>query len=239
MSLDNLKTATDIEDDGDFLGGYSPLDSAMYTFKIKLAFITLSKNEAMALNVHLENDSKQQLRQQFWMTSAKGKGCKNFYIGKDKKKKYLPGFNQANALCNLTVSKNIADVATESKDVNLYDPAQKKEVPTTVDMLMELLGQEIQCGVIKQIVDVSRDNGKGVYVPTGKTRTENEIDKMFRHPDGLTVTELKAKATKPLFLKKWADKWTGQVKDKSTKTDIKQGAPGATAAPAKSLFEDE
>ncbi len=249
--LGTLKTDNSINEDGDRLGGgFSPLDSAIYDLNIKLAYVTKAPSEAMALNVLFETDGKD-VRQQFWMTSGKAKGCKNFYIKKDKTtdketKHYLPGFNMANALCLLTVAKEISVMTTEEKVINLYDPNQQKEVPTKVNMVTELLGQTITGGVIKQIVDKkTKDAGTGEYQPTGETRIENEVDKFFRQRDGLTVTEIRAKMTEAQFKDQWEKKWTGETEDKSTGTGAVSGAPtpgaaigagGGAAASNKSLF---
>lgn len=225
--LAGLKTDSSIEEGNDSIGGFSILDSNIHKLKVKLAYVTFSAGKAMALNLQLDvlgipepgggltPAASKDIRQQFWMTSGEAKGCKNYYE-KDGVKHYLPGFNQANALCLLTVGKEIAAMTTTQKTINLYDPAAKKEVPTEVSVFMDLIGVEILAGVLKQIEDKStKDANTGKYVPTGETRETNEIDKLFRLKDGLTVIEIKGGATKPVFLGKWTDKWKGEVRNKA------------------------
>lgn len=158
-----------------------------------------------------------------WITSNETKGCLNYYMAKDPKtgqmtvKKYLPGFELINALCLMTLNKPLRDVGTEEKTIMLYDFEQRKEVPTAVPMITELLGKKITAGVIKQLVNKrAKDPGTGKYVSITETKEENEIDKFFHFPSGLTVTEAKAKATEPVFKQKWAEKWTGQISDRTT-----------------------
>lgn len=241
--MDNLTTDKDIQKDGDFLGGYSPFESGLVTFTIKLAFLTQSAKKALALNLHLESDDKRLLKQQIYMTSNEAKGCKNYYM-KDKKKHYLPGFNQANSLANLILGKDLNTIGTAEKTINLYDPNQKKEAPQKVEMLMDLLGKRISCGLVKQIVDVKTfHEGTNTYVATGKTRIENEVNKFFHAESGLTVTEMNAGVNKPIFQQKWAAKWDNLTLDKSTAPKGNAGGnktpePNGTTAPTTNLFED-
>ena len=51
------------------------------------------------------------------------------------------------------MGKEINTLETETKVVNVYSFEAKAEVPTKVDMLTELLGQEIVVGIIKETVD--------------------------------------------------------------------------------------
>ena len=110
----------------------------------------------------------------------------------------------------------------------MYSPDAKAEVPTKVDMLMDLVGQSIYAGVIKQLVDkTKKDEATGVYHPTGESREENEIDKFFRARDKMTTAEIRAKATEATFATTWAEKFTDTVKDKTSK----KGATGMSGAP--------
>jgi hypothetical protein len=228
--LGNLTTDASIEEESDRLGGgFQPLESGLYSLKVKLAYITLSAGKAMALNVKFITEDGKELRQQLWMTSGEVKGCKNFYV-KDGKKYYLPGFNAANALALMTTGKEIGTLKTTKKTIPLYNFDAKKEVPTEVDVLMDLTDKDIIGGVLLQKEDKKAKNPQTAeYEPTGETRMVNEIDKFFHFGTGLTVAEAKAKQKDPVFKNKWAEKWTGQVKDNSTNTGAVQGTPSASA----------
>lgn len=241
--LSGLTTSNDIAAEKDSVGGGFVLDSNIYNFTVKLAYLQKADSEAVALVVHLTTEDDKDVRQQFWMSSGKAKGCKNYFVDKNGEKQYLPGFNMANSLCLLTVGKEISQMETEIKVVNLYSNEAKAEVPTNVEMLTELLGKQVIGGLLKQIVDKTQKNDSGDYVPTGETREENELDKLFRERDGKTTAEILAQAPEAVFIETWKKKWVGQVKDKSTKTAGTAGAPKAagaaatgTAKPQNSLF---
>ena len=241
--LSGLATSNDIAAEKDSVGGGFVLDSNLYNFTVKLAYLQKAASDALALVVHLTTEDGKDVRQQFWMTSGKEKGCKNYFVDKKGEKQYLPGFNMANSLCLLTVGKEISQMEPETKVVNLYSSEAKAEVPTNVEMLTELLGKQVLGGLIKQIVDKTAKDAAGNYQPTGETREENELDKLFRERDGKTTAEILAQAPEAVFIETWKKKWVGQVKDKSTKTAGTAGAPKAagaaatgTAKPQNSLF---
>ena len=230
--LASLSTESDIADEKDSVGGgFTVLDTAIYAMSVTLAYLTKSKGEALGMVLNLKAEDGRELKQTLWMTSGKEKGCKNFYTDKAGEKKYLPGFIQANALCLLTVGKEISAMETEQKVVNVYSSEAKAEVPTKVDVLVDLLGKDILVGVIKQTVDKTRKNeATGQYDPTGETRDENEIDKLFRARDRMTTAEIRAQSTQAIFADTWESKWAGKTKDKTKKAGGTAGVPKGTAA---------
>jgi hypothetical protein len=183
-----------------------------------------------------------EIRQQLWMTSGTAKGCKNYYEDKNGEKKYLPGFLTANALALLTTGKEISDQDTEEKVVALWSSTAKAEVPTKVPMLMDMLGKQVIAGIIKQTVDKTAKSPSGEYVPTGETKEENEIDKLFQASTRRTTAEIRAGAETGVFIDSWKAKWEGKVKNKAKGGDgsgAKAGAPKPAAAstkPTSSLF---
>ena len=246
MSFNQLDTTSNVEADKDYLGGAGVMESGLYDFTIKMMYGTVAASGAKAVNVTLESDSGQTLRQTIYITNAKGA---NYYV-KDGKNYELPGFITINSLCMLAGNKKFSDIAFEDKVIPVYDYEQKKELPTKVPVAVEMIGKKITVGIIKQVVDKTKDSGqvdskgKKVYVPTGETREENEIDKIFRAEDGFTVAELRAKSEKAEFKDQWATKNTGVTRNKSkgAPAGTTTGAPatGTTGAPAatQSLFDD-
>lgn len=251
--FDNLETDDDVREEKDSLGGgFGAVDSGIYDLKVKYAYITESAGGAAAMNLHLETEDGKILRDQQWMTSGKAKGQKNYYMVKEQGKEtgeraYLPGFNAVNNLCLLTIGKDIskkdgagvqigAAASITEKTIPLYSYDDGGEVPTKVQMVMDLLGQKVTAGVLKQIVDKKKkDDATGEYEPTGETKEVNEVDKYFRQRDGMTVTEIKARATEAAFKDAWAAKYTGEIQDKScgTATAGTAGTPAASGANAK------
>ena len=241
--LANLTSDESIANEKDSVGGGGVLESNIYPAKVTLAYVTKSNGGAIGLVFAAKTTEGRDIKQTLWMTSGTEKGCKNYYE-KDGQKNYLPGFLAANALALLTTGKEISELETETKVVNAYNSDAKAEVPTKVEMVMDLLGKDILIGLIKQTVNkTKKDEVTGVYLPTGETRDENEIDKFFRASDRKTTAEIRAQVEEAKFADTWLEKWQGKVKDKSSKTAA-TGAPGAPRAaapaaakkPATSLF---
>ena len=241
--LANLTSDESIANEKDSVGGGGVLESNIYPAKVTLAYVTKSGGGALGLVVSAKTTEGHDIKQTLWMTYGMEKGCKNYYE-KDGQKNYLPGYLAANALALLTTGKEISGLETETKVVNVYNSDAKAEVPTKVEMVMDLLGKEILIGLIKQTVNkTKKDDVTGVYLPTGETRDENEIDKFFRASDRKTTAEIRAQVEEAKFADTWLEKWQGKVKDKTSKTAA-TGAPGAPRAaapaaakkPATSLF---
>lgn len=239
--LTNLASDQSIANEKDSIGGGGVLDSGLYPSKVTLAYVTKSSGGATGLVLKAKTESGRDINQTLWMTSGTAKGAKNYYE-KDGVKSYLPGFIAANALALLATGKEISQMDTETKVVNVYNFDAKAEVPTKVEMVMDLIGKEIIVGLIKQTVDKNVKDGNGVYVASGETREENEIDKFFRASDKMTTAEIRAAANDPVFYDTWATKWAGQVRNKAKGATGTAGAPKAAAAsgamkkPTTSLF---
>lgn len=230
--LASLSTDSSITEEKDSVGSSGPLDSGLYTATIALAYVTKSAGGAMGLVLNLKTEAGREIRQTLWMTSGTAKGSKNYYE-KDGEKFYLPGFNHANSLALLTCGKEISELDTETKVVNVYSAEAKSEVPTKVEMLMDLLNKEVIIGLIRQTVDKTKKNeATGIYEATGETRDENEIDKIFRARDRMTTAEIKAQAEAATFIDTWDAKNTGKTRMKSKGASGTPGAPKAAGAPA-------
>lgn len=238
-ALKNLTSDDSIANEKDSVGGGGVLPSGLYAAKVTLAYVTVSSGGATGLVVHAKTTEGKDIRTTQWMTSGTAKGAKNYYE-KDGVKNYLPGFLLAQSLALLTVGKELSELDTEEKVVNLYSFEAKAEVPTKVQMVMDLVGKEIVIGLIKQIVDKTAKNDANIYMPTGESREENEVDKFFRASDNMTVAEIRAKAPEAAFATTWSNKWVGQTRDKSSKTSGTAGVPRAAATaskkPTTSLF---
>lgn len=241
--LKSLKSDESIQNESDNLGGGGLLESNAYLLEIKLAYITTADSGAVALNIRANTEDGKEVRQQFYMTSGTAKGCKNYYEDRNGEKKYLPGFLTANSLALLTTGKEISDQDTEEKVVALWSNTAKAEVPTKVPMLMDMLGKQVIAGILKQTVDKTKKNDQtGEYEPTGETRDENEIDKLFQASTRRTTAEIRAGAETGVFIDSWKAKWEGKVKNKTKGNNgsgAKAGAPKPAATstkPTSSLF---
>lgn len=241
--LSNLTTDQSIANEADNIGGSRVIDSGIYKATITHAYVTKSAGGAVGMTTLLKTEDGKDIRQTFWMTSGTAKGCKNYYEDKNGDKQYLPGFIQANSLCLLTLGQEISSLETEQKVIPVYNVEAKSEVPTKVDMLMDLVGKDVVVAVMKQTVDKTKKNDStGLYEPTGETREENEVDKFFRARDRMTTAEIRAQAEEATFVNTWAEKWTGKVRNKSkgaaagTATKGTAGLPSTSKKPTTSLF---
>ena len=212
--FENLKRSEEVQDSGDTLGmSFSVLDSDIYDMTVDMAYIDSSTGGAMSLNLILVN-SKYTLKHTLWMTSGESKGCKNYYLTKDNKKQYLPGFILADDLSMMTTNTPISDQKPEEKMIKVYNPELKKEVPTAKQVLITMLDKPIKVAVLKQVVDKQTKNSEGRYENTGETREVNEIDKFFHAATGLTVTEAKAGMEKGEFIDQWLEKNKGNTRNR-------------------------
>jgi hypothetical protein len=224
-------------------GGNGPLDSGLYKAKVTMAYVNKSRGGAKTLNLIMKTEDDREVRQLIYMSSGDDKGNSTFYVTKEGEKKYLPGYLLASNLIQLSLNKEISQIATEEKVIKLYSYDAKAEVPTKVDAVTDLIGAEIIVGLIRQTVDKNVKNDAGEYVATGETRDENEIDKFFRASDRLTTAEIRAQVTEAAFADTWEAKWAGKVRNKSKGAAAAgtAGAPGKPVAagakkPAASLF---
>jgi hypothetical protein len=247
MSLFGKLTSEGLEKSQDRLGGFSPLDSGVYIAKIKALYAGQSAGGAMSITLLAELQNGKEYRETVYVTNKEGK---NFFLNKDDrtKKVPLPGFTVADDLCLIATGKPLAEQDTEEKVINVYDYETKKELPKSVPMIVEAIGQEVSLGIIKQVVNKNVKQGTE-YVATAETREENFIDKVFHPTLRLSVAEARNGQDEPKFQEAWIARNKDQVRDKRTIKDGEAGAasngrpPKAGAAPVagvqtarKSLF---
>lgn len=217
------------KDEKDSVGG--TVDTGLYTAKITMAYLTSADSGAVALTTHFKTEEGFIIKDTTYITSGTAKGGKNTYKDKDGKEQYLPGYNSANSLSRIVTGKDINDLDTEEKLVNVYNFEAGAEVPTKVEVIMDMLNKEILIGVFKQETEKTAKNDAGDYIGTGEFRTENVINKYF-HPDSkMTSSEIQAKAENALFVDTWHDKWKGKVNVVKAK---KSGVGGTAGAPTPS-----
>lgn len=212
------------EDNEDRLGGgFAAWNSDIYVGKIKNAYAGQSAGGARNVTLIFDHNGKE-YRETVYVTTSKEKGSVNYYV-KDGKKYGLPGFYVINDICIIASGIALEDQETEEKVVNIYDFEERKELPQSVPVLVDLLGKEIALGILKSEENVS-EKVNGEYVATDKTREVNTIDKVF-HPElKLTVSEATKGLKEGEFWDKWLEKNQNTVRDKTTKTNVKSGRPG-------------
>lgn len=210
--LSGLTYDSSIKEAQDTVGSsFAIRTSDIYPAKIKLAYLEKSRGGALGLNLVADINGSE-YRETIYITNKEGK---QFYVGQDGVKNYLPGFLNADALALLTTGQPLASITTERKVVKIYNYDQKKEVPTEVDCLTALHDKEVLLGIIQEKSFKSVKQPNGGYVETSETRESNVIDKVFHATTGKTVNEYRAKLEKAEFKTKWLEKWKDKVKDRT------------------------
>jgi hypothetical protein len=230
-----------LEESQDRVGGFSPFNSDAYDATVKMAYAIESTGGAKGIVWSFQMADGREYRETTYVTNKKGE---NFWLSEDKKKMPLPGFNVADDICMMTTDKGLDEQADEEKMVNVYDYEQKKEIPKSVPVLVDLIGKPVTLGLIRQTVNKNIKQGNE-YVPGPETKDENVIDKVFHTPTKLTVSEAKRGLTEGEFYTKWLEANQGKVRDKTDKSSGGQtgrppasggAAPAEGGTPRKSLF---
>lgn len=220
----------------DRLGGFQLLDSGVHLMEIELAYLNTSSTGARALVFSFKNEAGT-LRSSQYFVSGDAKGNKTFFV-KDGKEINLPGFTITNDIFLAAgIEEGIDGAVLEEKVIKLYSKDAGGEVPTKVQMVINLLGKTVGLGVVKQTVDKTALGGDNKYHATGETRDENEIIKVFS-TSGLTIPEIDAGITEPAFIIDWKDKFAGKTLMKAKGASGAEGTSGTpTPSTPKKLFK--
>lgn len=216
MSLLNGIQAQDVVEEQDILGGYQPFESGVVEFTIKQVYLDEAGSGAVSTNFIFEDAHGKTLRSTEYITSGIAKGRKNYYE-KDGKKRYLPGFNMVNSISLLTIGKELHQLTPQKAVLKIYDRKEQKQVPKEMETLSEMHGTKITIGLVKEIVDRVDKAADGSWQPTGETRIQNSVNKVFRTSDKMTVAEIKAQVSEATFINDWKKKYDGQTLDNATR----------------------
>ncbi len=210
MSIFKKLKTEGLEESQERVGGLSRIfDSDIYTGVIKMIYADQAKSGAMNINLIINVDSRE-YKETIYITNKQGE---NFFM-RDKKKQALPGFIIVNELALITTGKELSELDVEEKVVNVYNYESKKEEPTKVQAITDMIGETISFAVMQIIEDKTTKNGNGEYVPTGETRTINEIKKFFDTESHKTVSEA-TKEMEATFWDKWLEAHQGKTSNKA------------------------
>ncbi len=227
MSRDGLEQSKDV------LGGGYVFPTNTYDGIIKLAYAGKAQaSNAQSITLHVDIDGKE-YRETIWITNRDGQ---NWYADKkDPTKKHpLPGFVTIDDVCLLSTGLPLANQETEEKMVMLYDFEEQKEVPKNVHVITSILGLPITLAIVEEIVDKTKKNDStGQYEPTGETRNQNLIDKVFHTESKKTTVELRENRPQAVFFAAWNTKNAGKpARDKANKGQGKAGTHSQRPTPA-------
>lgn len=225
----NLKT-DGLEESQDRLGGFGAINADIHTMTVKALYAGKSNGGAHSVTLIGSMAGGREYRETFYITNKKGE---NFFLNKDDKSKKvpLPGFTIVDDLCLITTGKSLSEQDSEEKMVKVYDQEAGKELPKAVPMLVEVIGQEVSLGIIKQLENKNvKNDSTGEYEATAETREVNITDKVFHTETKMTVVEARAGSEQPAFWGGWLERNKDKVRDKRS---IKEGEAGAAGAPPK------
>lgn len=217
--LGGLNKDDSIERSADSVG-FSALESDVYEGTIKQAYGTEADSGAKAIALEIDLNGHT-YKETIYFTSGKEKGQKPYYETKQGKKVFLPGYQTLDDLCAVTTEQYLASQETEEKKVKVYNKDAKKELPTDVEVLVDLIGKKVKLGIV-QTTENKWSNG----VQTSETTQKNSIDKVFNE-DGFTLNELLAEADEAEFINTWLTKNKGVTKDKSKAVASSSGSEGS------------
>lgn len=222
------------EKEKDVLGGRQLFQTGVYDGILDVAYATKSSGGATAINLVVDIGGKK-FKDTIYVSNKQG----GFTFTKDGKKYPLPGFSLINALAKLTAGKELHELTFEKKLVKIWNYEKKAEVPTEVEVAMELVSQPVKLGI-----EIHRENKNvkdqtGAYVPTSEIREFNTLTRVFHPTSNQTAAEYNAQAPAE-FMALWVKEMAGKVIDKTTKGAVAAApaAAGGTAAGGekKSLF---
>lgn len=196
----------------DTLGGFSLLDSDIYTATIKHAYGSQTQKGGVNLNVEFDIDGHTHKETLFVANERQ----ESFFTTQTGEKKPYPSFLLAESIALLGAGKTLAQLKTEPKVINIYNYEQQKDIPTQVPMFTELLGKQVKVAILKELVNKKTKQGNE-YVDTAETKEVNKLDKVFSMKGDFTVAELRQKEETAKFYQQWLDKNKGQTKDKTNK----------------------
>lgn len=239
MSLFGLEKVTDVQADKDTLGGFQAKPSGVYPCTIDHLFVKQAGSGAKALSLIGTVDGAP-YSEDFYFTSGTAKGGKH-YTENNGVKRYLPGFNMADAMLNMLIGKGLFDMTEDDIETAVVKQRGKdgKDEPTEVPAVAGVKGKVIQLGIQRVIQNGRKNVGtqdKAKWVTTNDKRTQNQTDRIFNE-DGFTINELRAEAEAPAFIEEWKEKWEGNDNDRFKAVDAAAAggsAGGADAAKAKS-----
>lgn len=151
----DLDVETGIEVSEDKIGGgsFAKVDkTGLYDFTITKAYAGTSSGGAFSVTLHLETEDGARLTITEYITSGSAKGCKNYYLDKEGKKQYLPGYNKIKNLDALLGFDRTYPSTTKSA-VMLYDFDSKKELPVEKEVITEWIGKSVSALIIKTVED--------------------------------------------------------------------------------------
>jgi len=223
----------------DVLGGFT-FAGGLYPGGIKMAYIDAWKSGALFVGIELALlvDGKERTHKEMITISNKD-GEFEYADKKSGEKQTMPGFQMIDTLFRLATGKGFVEQTPVVKKVKMRGE-NNTEVMEDREVFMETVGKRVHLGMILSEVDKTKKNDMtGVYEPTGETRQENTLHKVFEYETKKTIAEVKANLPAKFFEgweKNFADKVINKVK--GTKAVAASGAQAGIPTPQGNTSEN-
>lgn len=200
----------------DSLGGFARLPTDIYIGKIKQAYFTssdTSESQSVVLGVGFTEtiDGEEVERDYMERLLITNKDGDAFYE-KNGHKLPLQGFTIADDICQIITEASLTDQETETKKVKIRDFTSGEDIPTPVEVLIDLIGEEIALAVQHKRQNKREKNSKGDYVQVPEPVELNSIVKVLSPDDFSTLLELD-EGKDPAFADKWIERYQGKMQD--------------------------
>lgn len=226
----------------DVVGGYTPVIAGGYTAKILQAYLFQHSGGAIAANLELQLGERK-FNQTLYVTKKTGE---NTYEDKNGNVRYMQGYEIINDALLIASGGDVSfdDAELDEKKIQLKN-SEGQDVPTDVEILTQLIGQEIGILVSHERVNqqvLNPATNEYVNDPEGKTREQNAIAKVYDPESGCTVLEMMNENPVAVFKEDWIKQWGGKINDRTkqgTTGGASTGSPsasGGTETKKKSLF---
>lgn len=214
----------------------SVLDTGLYQAIVKYIYFTKTARGGDCANAVLEINGLTHTFPMYVTYADNHKPVKEV----NGKKVVIPGYKQLNSLVYCACEKTAEQCSQEQKSIMIYDWKQRKEIPTLVDTITDVMNKPIIVG-IKKVNKHKQANVNGQYVPTTETFFTNEVDRYYTI-DGYLASE-KASGGDPVYATTFKAKAGTVFEEKLKVTPIAPPTQASVATasntPVKSLFDDE
>lgn len=235
--LSSFKLGSDVKVEArtDSAGGSYILDSGLYPMTVDMIYLDKSANGAHCMNFRFTGATDPAIKYKETIYFSNRAGEVTYNDKKDGSKRPLPGFTKVNEILLAICGKEMSELEAQTATIKVYDKAAGGEVNAQREVLVDLLKQNVNLGIIRKTENKQVKNpGAGkpyINDPTGALRDINEIHTAFRFEDNMSVAEMERGAEEAKFHTKWVDNFEGKTIDKSEKV---QGAAvaGVPSAPA-------
>ena len=226
----------------DRLGGSFTVPTDVYLGGVKMAYIDAWKSGALFIGLELAMlvEGKERTHKEI-ITISNKEGAFTYTDKKTGDAVPMPGYVMIDGLFKAASGKGFLEQSPTVKGVKMYCSDAKAEVVKEREVFMDVIGKRVHLAITEQEVDkTAKDPVSGDYKPTGETRKENVLSKVF---DGETkqTTGEKAAGKPAEFCAKWVEQYQGKcsnrAKGNKAGSDAQAGAPATGAvAGAGSLF---